>query len=257
MHAPQRSISPAALAEALVRPRRLLKPGPEPSQRLLAGGFDLALHERMPTRTPRLAALLVHGWETDHRDLVPVAEALAAQGVRCVLPDLPAHGASAGDTMMIPEAAAALQHVATAKGPFDFAVGYSMGAAILLVAMVRGLQTARVGFIAPPINYPEQLALSARGAGAPAPLVSAALDVLRKRAPDLDEIDGVAMAARMALPCTVVVAGKDDVLDPDNGRRLAAAWHGSLLLEDPEATHRSVLRSAVTLEAVGALARSA
>ena len=65
------------------------------------------------------------------------------------------------------------------------------------------------------------------------------------------------MAAGMATPCTVVVAGKDDVLDPDNGRRLAAAWRGSLLLEDPEATHRSILRSAVTLEAVGALARSA
>ena len=101
-------------------------------------------------------------------DLAPLALVDAGPTV-----PLPA-GASAGDTMMIPEAAAALQHVATAKGPFDFAVGYSMGAAILLVAMVRGLQTARVGFIAPPINYPEQLTLSARGAGAPAPLVSAA-----------------------------------------------------------------------------------
>lgn len=254
MNAPQRSISPAALADALIRPRRLLKPGPEPTERLAIGGFDLALHERVPDKQ-RGVALLVHGWETDHRDLVPVAEALAANGIRCVLPDLPAHGASAGDTMMIPEGAAALRHVAEAKGPFDLCIGYSMGAAILLVALAAGLRTAQAAFIAPPINYPHQLRLSARSAGAPDPLVAAALDVLRIRAPDLDEIDGLAMAERVPLPCTVIVAGKDDVLDPTNGRKLAAAWPGSRLVEDPDATHRSILRSPVTLEAMAALAR--
>lgn len=246
-------MSPSTLAEALVRPRRLLKPGPGPAERLIAGSFDIALHERAP-QSARRSALLVHGWETDHRDLLAVADALATAGVRCLLPDLPAHGASAGDTMMIPEAAAALLHVAEAKGPFDLCVGYSMGAAILITALGRGLATAKVAFIAPPINYRHQLTRSARGAGAPDPLISAALDVLRRRAPNLDEIDGLAMACGMTLPCTVVVAGKDEVLDPENGRKLAAAWHGSVLREDPEATHRSILRSAVTLDAVTAVA---
>lgn len=254
MTAPQRSISPAALAEALVRPRRLLKPGPNPVERLVAGGFDLALHERGQSQAAHGSALLVHGWETDHRDLLPVADGLVASGLRCVLPDLPAHGASAGETMMIPEAAEALLQVAAEKGPFDMCVGYSMGAAILLTALGKGLRTAKVVFIAPPINYRHQLTLSARSAGAPDVLIAAALDVLRQRTPDLDDIDGPAMARGMTQPCTIIVAGKDDVLDPENGRKLSDAWQGSRVFEDPDASHRSILRSAVTVDAVAAFA---
>jgi pimeloyl-ACP methyl ester carboxylesterase len=99
-----------------------------------------------------------------------------------------------------------------------------------------------------------QLSLSARAAGAPEPLIGAALEVLRVRCPELDAIDGLAMAGHLTMPGLIVVAGRDGILDPRDGRSLAAAWPKSRLVELPDATHRSVLRDAGTLAAVTEIA---
>lgn len=246
-------MSPKALAEALIRPRRLKADTPQPAARLVQGGFDTALHLRGRPDAAR-RALLVHGWETDHRDLGAVADALAGRGYLCVLPDLPAHGASAGETMTIPEAAQALVQVGQAHGPFELCVGYSMGAAIALLAISRGMAVRRVAFLAPPANYVHQLSLSARAAGAPEPLVAAALESLRARCPELDAIDSQSMARHLTMPGLIVVAGRDEILDPADGRSLAAAWPGARLIELPEASHRSILRDAGALSAVTEIA---
>jgi pimeloyl-ACP methyl ester carboxylesterase len=195
----------------------------------------------------------VHGWETDHRDLKTISEPLTGLGFLCVLPDLPAHGGSARETMLIPEAAEALVQVGDAHGPFDLCVAHSMGAAVALVAISKGLHAGRVAFLAPPANYVRQLSLSARAAGAPEPLIAAALDVLRSRCAELDGIDSLAMAKHLTMPGLIVVAGRDEVLDPQDGRTLAAAWPASRLLDLPEASHRSVLRDAATIKATAEL----
>jgi len=245
-------MNPKAIADALIRPRRLLGDRPQPDARLARNGFDTALHFRgSPSSLGR--ALLVHGWETDHRDLATIAESLTALGFFCVLPDLPARGGSAGETMMIPEAAEALITVDAVHGPFDLCVAYSMGSAVALVAISRGLRAKLTAFLAPPANYVHQLSLSAQAAGVPQPLVAAALAVLRSRCPELDGIDSLAMAKHLIMPGLIVVAGRDQILDPKDGQKLAAAWPGSRLLELPEASHRSVLRDAAVVGAIRAL----
>jgi hypothetical protein len=50
-----------------------------------------------------------------------------------------------------------------------------------------------------------------------------------------------------------VVAGKDQILDPQDGRILSAAWPDARLLELPEASHLSVLRDVGVMEAIAAL----
>lgn len=245
-------MTPEALAEALVRPRRSQEDLPRPSARLAQRGFDIALHFRGSSSSVT-RALMVHGWEADHRALGTIASALVGLGFFCVLPDLPAHGGSTGQTMMIPEAADAVVAVGEAHGPFDLCVAHSMGAAVALVAMTKGLRAGKTAFLAPPANYVHQLSLSARAAGAPQHLVAAALDVLRSRCPDLDRIDSLTMAGHLTMPGLIVVGGRDQVLDPQNGRTLAAAWPGCRLLDLPEASHRSVLRDVAVTEAIGAL----
>lgn len=163
-----------------MRPRRSPDDLPRPSARLARLGFDIALNVRGSSGAV-WRALLVHGWEADHRALGTIASALVGLGSFCVMLDLPAHGGSAGETMMIPEAADALVAVGETHGPFDLCVAHSMGAAVALVAMSRGLRPGKTAFLAPPANYVRQLSLSARAAGAPEHLVAAALDVLRSR----------------------------------------------------------------------------
>ena len=244
------------LSLALVRPRRPREPvpAPTPDARVTWRDGEVALYLRAPSDPKAPRALLVHGWEADHRDFDAIAAMLAQQGIASVLPDLPAHGRSSGETMMIPEAADAMVAVGAAYGPFDLCVGHSMGAAIALVAMSRGLRIGRAAFLAPPSNYVRQLSLSARAAGAPEPLVAAALDELRRRAPELDGIDSLALARHLTMPGLVVVAGRDRTLSPEDGRTIAGAWPGCRLLELPEATHRSVLEDAAVLLAIRELA---
>jgi len=117
-----------------------------------------------------------------------------------------------------------------------------MGAAVALRAIAGGLRFKKVVFLTPPANYVRELARSARDAGASEPLLTAALDCLRRRVPDLDQIDSLKMADNLTMPGLIVVAGNDRILSPDDGRRLAGVWSGSKLVELAAASHRSVLR---------------
>ena len=243
-------MTPQNLADALVRPRRVLPPDPTPPDHLVkAGDGEVAVFLEGPAEAP-LRALLVHGWEADHRDLAPLAEALARRGVFCVLPDLPAHGASTGQSMTIPEGAAGVAAVAQLHGPFDLCVGHSMGAAIVLTAIRAGLRPRQTAFMAPPLNYVQELTKSARAAGAPDPLIDAALARLEQRCTDLRTIDSTTMAAHLTMPGLVAAAGNDRVVDPGNGRALAALWSGGRLIEAPEASHRSILHDAAVIAAI-------
>jgi hypothetical protein len=52
------------------------------------------------------------------------------------------------------------------------------------------------------------------------------------------------------MPGIVAAAGRDEVLDPDNARRLVRHWPLGRLIEDPDATHRSILKSRPVIDAI-------
>ena len=219
----------------------------------MAAGFTIALHMRGDRLASR-RALLVHGWEADHRDMLPLAEALAANGFHVLLPDLPAHGVSSGETVMIPEAASVLVELGNRYRGFDLCAAHSVGSAMILVALGRGLRSRAAALLAPPLNYVRQMTLVAGAAGAPEPLIAAALDVLRLRCPDLDGVDSERLASNLTMPGIVAAVGRDEVLDLDNARRLVRHWRLGRLAEDPDATHRSILKSRSVIDAIVDLA---
>ncbi len=244
-------MTPDALADALIRPRRRKAHSPAPARRLSAGDFEVALHAAGDAQAP-FRVLAVHGWEADHRDLLGLAARLPFP-VAVTAPDLPAHGASSGGTMMIPEAARALLAVDAAGGPFDLVIAHSIGTAATLVALADGLRAGAAVLLAPPANYVKQLELGARAAGAPQALIDAALAVLRRRCPALDRIDSPAIASRVGIPALVVVAGRDRTLDPADGRAVASALPRGRLLDLPAATHRSVIEDPAVAAAMAEL----
>lgn len=247
-------MTPAQLAEILIRPRKRRPPVGSADAHVTSGGREVVMHLRGRPNAPG-RVLLVHGWEADHRDLLMIAEKLPAESF-CVLPDLPAHGLSPGETLMIPEGAVALGVIDAEYGPFDLCVAHSVGAAIAqFAASGGGLRTRALVMLAPPAHYARQLSKAAQAAGAPPPLITAALDVLRKRCPDLDRVDSVALAPLVKVPCLIVVAGSDRTIDPDDGRAIAAASPNAVRLELPQATHRSLLSDEAVHEAVAAFAR--
>ncbi|MDX1512023.1 MAG: alpha/beta fold hydrolase [Nitriliruptorales bacterium] len=71
--------------------------------------------------------LAVHGWGGSSRDMLPIAEDLAAAGHRVVVPDLPAHGASPGRMVNLFELSAALAELIQVEGPVHAVVAHSLG----------------------------------------------------------------------------------------------------------------------------------
>ncbi len=91
--------------------------------------------------------LLVHGWSGRGTQLVKIAERLTEEGFSTVSFDAPAHGKSPGSTTLMPEFIASVLEIEKQFGPFEAAVGHSLGGMSLLNAVKRGLRIDRLTVI--------------------------------------------------------------------------------------------------------------
>jgi alpha-beta hydrolase superfamily lysophospholipase len=87
------------------------------------------------------AALLVHGWGGHAGQMLPIAKALIAQGIKPIILETPAHGRNAGATTAIPQFARAVEFVIAKLASEGMAthalVGHSAGATACAFAATR------------------------------------------------------------------------------------------------------------------------
>ncbi|HEX8562186.1 MAG TPA: alpha/beta hydrolase [Flavobacterium sp.] len=91
--------------------------------------------------------LLIHGWSGRGTQLVKIADAFLTHGYSTVSFDAPAHGKSSGSTTLMPEFIASIQKITAQFGPFEAAVGHSLGGMSVLNAVKRGLKLERLVII--------------------------------------------------------------------------------------------------------------
>lgn len=84
--------------------------------------------------------LLVHGWSGRGTQLVKIADELLKFGYSTVSFDAPAHGKSPGNNGIMTDFIAAILEIDKQYGPFDAAVGHSLGGMSILNAIKQGLQ---------------------------------------------------------------------------------------------------------------------
>ncbi len=77
-------------------------------------------------------ALVVHGWSGRATQLYKIIEALLQEGYEVYSFDAPAHGQSTGKKTMMPEYIKSIQKISEVYGPFEVAIGHSMGGISLL-----------------------------------------------------------------------------------------------------------------------------
>ncbi len=77
-------------------------------------------------------ALVVHGWSGRATQLFKIIDALLKEGYEVYSFDAPAHGKSTGKKTMMPEYIKTIQKISEVFGPFEIAVGHSMGGISLL-----------------------------------------------------------------------------------------------------------------------------
>lgn len=91
--------------------------------------------------------LLVHGWSGRGTQLVKFAEAFEKLGFQIVSFDAPAHGKSPGNTTLMPDFIASILEIEKQFGPFEAAVGHSLGGMSLLNAVKEGFKIKRLTII--------------------------------------------------------------------------------------------------------------
>ena len=91
--------------------------------------------------------LLVHGWSGRGTQLVRFADELIKLGYSTLSFDAPAHGKSTGKTTIMSEFIAAVLEIEKKYGPFEAAIGHSLGGMTLLNSVKRGLQLKKIVII--------------------------------------------------------------------------------------------------------------
>lgn len=84
--------------------------------------------------------LLVHGWSGRGTQLVKFSDALLGRGFSIVSFDAPAHGKSPGKTTLMPEFIESILEIDKQYGPFEAAIGHSLGGMSLLNAVRKGFK---------------------------------------------------------------------------------------------------------------------
>jgi pimeloyl-ACP methyl ester carboxylesterase len=90
---------------------------------------------------------LVHGWSGRGTQLVKIADELLQNGFSTISFDAPAHGKSGSKTTLMPEFIASILEIEKQFGPFEYAVGHSLGGMSILNAIKQGLNIKKAVII--------------------------------------------------------------------------------------------------------------
>ncbi len=88
--------------------------------------------------------LLVHGWCGRSTQLFMIADKLLEKGYMVISFDAPAHGNSEGKTTLMPEFLESIYEIDKQYGPFEAAVGHSLGGMCLYSAYSEGIKFNKI-----------------------------------------------------------------------------------------------------------------
>jgi pimeloyl-ACP methyl ester carboxylesterase len=91
--------------------------------------------------------LLVHGWSGRGTQLVKIADEFINLGFQTISFDAPAHGKSKGNSTLLTEFIAAILEIEKQFGPFEFAIGHSLGGMSILNAIKQNLKVKKAVII--------------------------------------------------------------------------------------------------------------
>lgn len=155
--------------------------------------------------------LLVHGWSGSGTQMSIMAKELVKNGFGVISFDAPAHGKASGKSSMMPFFIESVHHIEKKYGPFEAAIGHSLGGMSLLKAVKDGFKVNKLVLIgtansvthitkefARNMNLNEKVAI----------LMKAYFD--KKFGEDMDNYSGAFSAESVKVP-TLVIHDKNDI----------------------------------------------
>lgn len=226
----------------------------DPSWRVESWPFeDASLTVYTPAAAPHApVVLLVHGWGGHAGQMLPLAQTLASHGLRPVLVDMPAHGASAGSQSALPQFTRAIDYVAARLRQQGFElralVAHSLGASASAYVASRGLPIGRLVLLAPPTSPPEYTRLFAQVFGISERTRAAMQRRIEAREGMLmPHFEPEVVGPRIHVPTLVVHDRHDSINRFADGQAYAHAIRGAQLVATEGLGHRKLLKDAQVL----------
>lgn len=199
--------------------------------------------------------LLTHGWGGHAGQMLPLAAALAAQGLQAMILEMPAHGRSAGSTSNLPQFARALEYVLARlqeRGLVLHAVAaHSLGANAAAHALSRSPAAQRLVMLAPPASPHAYTQLFARMFGLSEPTRGAMQRRIEAREGILmPQFEPQAVGPRIQAPTLVVHDRGDRINRFADGEAYARAIPAARLQVTEGLGHMKILKEPAVLAEV-------
>ena len=199
--------------------------------------------------------VLLHGWGGYAAQMLPLAQALSAQGLRPLLVDLPAHGRSEGSTSNLPQFARAIDYLVARQQQQGHevraVVAHSLAANALAYAAARGLAVPRLALLAPPASphaytrlFASVFGLSEDTRARLQQRVEAREGILMR------QFEPAAVGPRVAQPTLIVHDREDRINRFADAEAFRDAIPGAQLMETRGLGHTRLLRDEAVVQAV-------
>ena len=193
--------------------------------------------------------LLVHGWSGRGTQLMKFAATFQELGYQIVSFDAPAHGKSPGNTTLMPEFIASIFEIEKHFGPFEAAVGHSLGGMSLLNAVKDGFKIKRLiiigsGDIVKDIidDFVQKLQLNSK--------ISDLLRIHfeRKSNRTMDSYSSFRAAAQISIPVLVIHDENDEEVPVSCAHHIHQHLKNGELMITQNVGHRKILGDAKVIE---------
>ncbi|MBC5833597.1 alpha/beta hydrolase [Flavobacterium sp. F372] len=186
--------------------------------------------------------LLVHGWSGRGTQLVKIADAFLENGYSTISFDAPAHGKSGTKTTLMLEFIESILAVEKSYGPFEFAVGHSLGGMSILNAIKKGLQVKKavvigsgnsviniVNTFVEKIGLPNKVAVLMRN------------NFEKKYQFEMESFSAYIAAKEVKIPVLVIHDNDDDDIPVSEAHHLAEKLSNKEILITNNLGHRKIL----------------
>ena len=186
--------------------------------------------------------LLVHGWSGRGTQLALIAKSLVENGYSVVSFDAPAHGKAPGKISMMPFFIESIHHLEKTFGPFEAAIGHSLGGMSLLRAVKDGFKIKKLVIIGTANSithitkeFARNMKLNEKVAGK----MKSYFD--ERYEEDMDNYSGAFSAKNVKIP-TLVIHDEDDVdVHISSAYEIAENLENSQLFITKGLGHRKIL----------------
>ncbi|MFN4764000.1 alpha/beta fold hydrolase [Gillisia sp. Q332] len=186
--------------------------------------------------------LLVHGWSGRGTQMSVLAKQLVKKGCTVISFDAPAHGKAPGRMSMMPYFIESIHELAKDYGPFDSAIGHSLGGMSLLRALKEGFSLKKlviIGTANSVTHITREFARNMKLNDSVAEKMKSYFD--KKFGENMDVYSGALSAESVKIP-TLVVHDKDDIdVDVSSAYEISEKLMNSELFLTEGLGHRKVL----------------